>query len=471
MGKRLVLILALAFVVGTVAYAYAEVQNVKVSGDITAYGIYRDLSFRDNKGPSPIDGSGPGNQEHALASVLNLRIDADLTDNVSAMVKLNNEKYWGGSTDEGGGGNYNTPIELSLASVTLKEFLYSPLTLTVGRQELHFGNDMIVGAVNTNGRTSANSGFFNDFTYHKGNDADLSTLKGFDAIRANFNYDPLVIDVVGAKINEGDVFENDDQNLIGFNANYKLPKIELGKLATLMNSVAELYFWDDTTGRAAFDVTAKNNRVDVAGGRFVTSPIEQMVAQIEAAYQFGKINNDEAGLDMQTLKAWALETALTYNWSKAKYTPSLTGMYAFFTGAKDTNTDGGRVTNAWQPMFENQKFGDIVNATMPQTNSHILGVVGTMKPMQDIIVKGEYYAYWFDKAFKNGDVITDLRGNDLKMTDKIYAGSEIDLTGTYNYTEDVQFNLLGGWYIPGHALDKVNRKLASEVIGSMKVTF
>ena len=40
-----------------------------------------------------------------------------------------------------------------------------------------------------------------------------------------------------------------------------------------------------------------------------------------------------------------------------------------------------------------------------------------------------------------------------------------------DYTEDVQFSLMGGMLFPGNAFDKSNRKLANEVIGSMKVTF
>ena len=41
MHKRLILILALAFVVGVTMAAYAEVQNVKVSGDLTVKGVAR----------------------------------------------------------------------------------------------------------------------------------------------------------------------------------------------------------------------------------------------------------------------------------------------------------------------------------------------------------------------------------------------------------------------------------------------
>jgi len=42
MGKRLIVLLALALLVGlTFSAAYAEVQNVKVSGDIIASGVAR----------------------------------------------------------------------------------------------------------------------------------------------------------------------------------------------------------------------------------------------------------------------------------------------------------------------------------------------------------------------------------------------------------------------------------------------
>ena len=51
-------------------------------------------------------------------------------------------------------------------------------------------------------------------------------------------------------------------------------------------------------------------------------------------------------------------------------------------------------------------------------------------------------------------------------------GNEFDANITYDYTEDVQFGLGLGWFVPGNAFDKdENRKTASQVIGSMKVTF
>jgi hypothetical protein len=64
------------------------------------------------------------------------------------------------------------------------------------------------------------------------------------------------------------------------------------------------------------------------------------------------------------------------------------------------------------------------------------------------------------------------------MSNNKHLGQEIDAKLTYDYTEDVQFGLLAGVFLPGAAfVDREDRTTstgkspASEVIGSMKVTF
>jgi hypothetical protein len=56
---------------------------------------------------------------------------------------------------------------------------------------------------------------------------------------------------------------------------------------------------------------------------------------------------------------------------------------------------------------------------------------------------------------------------------EMHLGNEIDATITYDYTEDVQFTLLGGWFNPGKAINKAASaaKSAKEVIASCKVVF
>jgi len=145
-------------------------------------------------------------------------------------------------------------------------------------------------------------------------------------------------------------------------------------------------------------------------------------------------------------------------------------LYAYFSGENfdwdSMITDSYR---GWNPMFENQSYGHVANALMPQTNVQLWGIMGTAKPMEDITVKGEYYQYWFVNPWP---VLFNYWGDALLMDDtQRFAGQELDLTLTYDYTEDVQFNLLTGWFMPGKSFADINRQDASEVIGSMKVTF
>jgi len=75
--------LALAFLVGMTFSAYAEVQNVKVSGDIIATGVARN-HFNLTNGSA---GDKNNIKQSFMMSQVRVRIDADLTDNVAATVR------------------------------------------------------------------------------------------------------------------------------------------------------------------------------------------------------------------------------------------------------------------------------------------------------------------------------------------------------------------------------------------------
>jgi len=470
MSKRLILLLALVFVVGIAAAAYAEVQNVKVSGDITALGIARNqfaLSSNSNL-----------KNEATVASIVRVKVDADLTDNVMATVRLLNERYWGGETNTvtaaGTTNTRNTEIDLDLAYVTLKEFLYSPLTLMIGRQELHFGNEMIIGDVDTNRVVSTASAF-------SGGDEDLSARKAFDAVRATLDYNPLVVDIIAAKIEEKNTNNDDDQNLYGVNAKYD---------TGVKNTTVEGYWFTKDkapkySGSGIAREDSKRDIVHTVGILVKSQPMENLTTSLEAAYQLGRYfdnygptgGNPEAINNSAKRNAWALELGANYRFPKVKYTPSVTLLGAYFSGAKNPailGTEGKKHYTGWDPMFENQKYGDIANAQFAQSNARLVGGIASMKPTDDVTLQGEYYAYWWDRKFPAGSqtlAASNVRGYRFFMKPKRFAGQEIDLKAIYDYTEDVQFELMGGMYLPGPSFDDLNNEVASEIIGSMKVTF
>jgi hypothetical protein len=525
MGKRLILVLAFALVAGLTCAAYAEVQNVRVSGDITAMGVLRD-DF-DLRKPTQINNVGGGiantanagytysDKEADLLSITRLRVDADLTDNVMATVRLLNERNWNGESVAGVAENNRniglatanaasteSQIDLDLAYVTVKEFFYSPLSVKVGRQELHFGNDWIVGDPDTNMVATKSSLA----------EGDLSARKSFDAIRATLDYNPVVVDLVYAKLAENNTVLNDDTTLTGLNAKYDMRRdtaLEGFFFSKIKGRDALSPMHADGTTRATWDNLGgdsgptnkfkdKADEVYTVGGRVVNSSVKNMTVDLSAAYQFGTYNpkyDVNAGYtnvssehaNTVNRRAWGAELISSYDLSGVsmleKYSPLVKGAYIYLSGDTNDRKDSGTANKkyaGWDAMYENQTVGHILNAIMGFTNCQLGGLSFQAKPVSDLTAKLDYAAAWFNKRYAPGRqvILSGVEGARLFTMDKTpFIGQEVDLTLTYDYTEDVQFGLLGGVFMPSKALNLkdnaqgTTKTNAVEVIGSMKVTF
>lgn len=386
-----------------------------------------------------------------------VRIDADLTDNVAATVRLINERIWNGQMDSKVNNTNNGDIDLDLAYVTLKEFLYSPLTLTVGRQEIKFGNGLIIGNSKIAGASSTIP-------------TDLTERKAFDAIRATLNYDPLVVDLVYAQIRQPlttptttVAVAGNTISLTGINATYALNK----------KTDVSVYYWlksDDFTNVGA---QTKADELSTIGALVSVTPIDDLTASLEAAYQFGR---NTATANQKQHKAWAVQAMADYTFAKVKTTPKVGASYTYLTG--NTTSPDGRKNAGWDPMFYDQKLNSIVYTLLPFSNMHAFNLKGSMKPVEDVTVSLVYGYY--DVAQKTAAAFTAPFSSDngataylasTAYTGKNHLGSAIDGTITYDYTEDVQFGLTGGYFAPGNALVNNNGATATQLIGSMKVTF
>jgi len=453
MSKRLILVLTFAFVVGIACAAYAEVQNIKVSGDMT--GITTSRQMFGLGGSTSVSGNKKSDTENLLLSQVRVRIDADLTDNVMATVRLLNERNWDSET------NSNTDIDLDLAYVTIKELLYSPLSVSVGRQELKFGNGLIIGNARNYaaGATSPLNGV----------PSDLTVRKAFDAMTATLNYDPLVITGMYAKIDGGTrtitnaagttSTENLNTDLWGINASY-----DLGR----RNTKVDAYFYNrngNGTGNTA--TTDKSVTTRTVGALLSTAPIEDLKASLEGAYQFG---NASGASPKRT--AYAVQAMADYTLSKVKFTPAIGASYTYLSGDKDSTDNKNK---AWDAMYYDQALNSIAYAILPFSNLQVVNLRGSMKPKDDITL-GVNYGY-YRLAQKTSSLTStnfDSNGNTytyLMDSDKKDLGNEVDLTATYDYTEDVQFGLSAGWFKPSKAFAEQNRTDATQFIGSMKVTF
>ena len=459
--------------------SFAEVQNVKVGGDVTVRSFWRsNLDLTNNNGPTL-------NDDRFLMSTTGVNIGADLTENVSAFVRLANERNW--NVDAGS----TRDVAISQAYVTLKELFYSPLTVRIGAQPIVWGrgfvlgSNLIPGLINGGGdlHASISANEFTEFT-------------AFDAIRATLDLSnvaslgvPLTLDSVYIKGNEGTIGVSDDVNIMGVN---------LGTKFDTMKSELETYYLnkhDRSMIGTSTSVTAraKVGSVSTIGIRGSIQPVEGALAYGELGYQFGRRATDPAGVlitgDAQ--QAWAFDLGLEYTAKEVAWTPKLGGEWIFFSGK---NVDGA--VTGWDPMargyfttalreFQNptaaafyppsqnclangssSTAGGVIRCTGSATNQHQLSVYGSLKPLEDLTVAPRLS--WF--VLDVGAIPVGVDGT-RESKRKNYAGMEWDTQVTYNYTDDVQFGVIYGLFVPGNVYRNQNRNDAQELVTSVSVKF
>lgn len=473
--RRLIFVGLLAFAVALVGTAYAEVQSVKVGGDIDIkafahhdYDLQR--TQRNDPGTKGVTANTFDDDANLILSTVRVKVDADLTDNVSTSVRLLNQRFWDTDLDTGLGSTNDVVIDN--AYVVLKEFLYSPLTVMVGRQDLKYGTGFIVGpgllndpsgvfsggAVDVNGAGTEQTQIAQEYSAHN----------GYDALRVILDYAPITVEGLYSKINETGVASGDtDQTLYGALVNYKFDQ---------WNAEVEPYWFykhdDDSasplTVSDAYDSalavrTYETNRVHTVGLRVAGSPVENLQLNGEGAFQTGDMFDSSTqqgapGGDRDR-HSWGATVDARYTWAQVPWTPATGIGWVFFQGEETSgvNAVGSDKYNAWDAMYRgsfttyiqdffagNDGGGLYVTRessdTSAATNRHLLYFDVGASPLEDVNLWLRYTHALFDNAPRPG-----------RSTN---AGNEVDGKITYDYTEDVQLNLFGGVFLPGTFYDQ-----------------
>ncbi|MBN2121295.1 MAG: alginate export family protein [Candidatus Omnitrophica bacterium] len=523
------ILLAFILAVAVSGLATAAVNDIKVSGDIAVNAVSRDLSLGNQELDTGIHNVRNRDRDNFITSQVRLRFDADLTENVSAVVQLINERLWGAEDEWDVNdvttiygdvilGSVDNDIDLDLAYFTMKEMLYEPLTLTIGRQLLRFGSGLIIGDPNAtyvfaDSTAGPGGSMFNGLMIAPGGDAytaggglmyladDLSLRKAFDAVRATLDYSPLVIDLVYSKISEDLISSQDDVDLMGANLAYQLDDTTL----------LEGYFWskrqDDspyyeyiirntsTLGIALDPLGAldDNDNVYTIGLRAETAVTDQLSLFGEYAYQFGDIINTvnmdpvliALGADAHCDRdAFAVQLGGAYKFND-EGNSHVSLVYTYLSGDDDIENDKWEM---WDPMFEDQNGGEIANLFI---NSGVQSVKlsGSTMPREDMTAILDFYWYRFTE-----NMITDMWSVNQPLfrpsTARIYyfrgpladnhywvnrdekdLGWELDAKLLYDYTEDVQMGLVSAWFFPGDFFNEQNDETAYSLRAFAKVDF
>jgi len=502
--KFLKVLCVLAVALCLTASVYAETQSVKVSGDLTVRSIFR--SAYNYQGAPDEDPGATGtmgnidspDQSWVMQSAA-IQVDADLTDNVQTVIRILNERDWdvfqrnvNATTNPvpnaRGGYVQNADefdVKLDLAYVALKDFIYSPLTVTIGRQDLWFGKGFVVGSnffANNNSLANNSSvqGNLND-TYNL-SAPEYTEMTSFDSVKAVLDYDPWTISGVYAKIYEDAVQANDDVDLWGVNVGYKFDSYK---------AEAEGYwFWKKDNSAAEISPIKHGNDVHTIGLRGSFDPIDVVTINAEGAYQGGQYIGSRGQLNSRNRSAWALDVGGEWRYLAEKFSwkPKLGAEYVYYSGNKPESNPAnatGEYTG-WDPMYRG-KFDSAIRefvgtyyttSRYPNradqgtssddasfTNQHQVIFSGSLQPIDSLTLKANYNLFWNQEAYLANGVAVD------SAKTQGFIGQEVDFQANWDYTEDVSFGLLAGWFMPGEVYFDNRNDIATDVVGTVKVSF
>jgi hypothetical protein len=459
--KFLRVLCVMAIALCLTATVYAETQSVKVSGDLTMRGIYRNQWAYQG---SPNEGSVLGNidspDQSWFMTVAEVEVDADLTDNVSTVIRLLNQRDWnvytrhitsesdGSATTSllpNGRGGYtaNTDefdVMVDLAYVTLKDFIYSPLTLTIGRQDLWFGKGFIVGANLQNPGIGTGTIQGNNLTSAGNLSApEYTAVWSFDAVKAVLDYDPWTISAIYSKIYEDAIQANDDVDLWGVNVGYKFDaykgEAEAYWFAKIDNSVGEI------------SPIKHGNDVHTIGLRGSFDPIDVLTIAAEGAYQAGQYVGSRKQMFSRDRSAWAIDVGGEWRYLMDRYSwkPKLGAEFIYYSGqTPESNPDQASATyHGWDTMYRGKFDSAIrewvgryystaqytVNPTSTQTcpdasytNQYQMVFVGSIQPIESLTLKANYNLFWNQEDYLAG-VNTESGG---------FVGQEVDFTANWD---------------------------------------
>jgi len=433
-----------ALVVAFAVPAFAETQNIKISGDIGVSQIYQnniDLHHNDK------------DDQNQFIQQVGLNVEADLTDNVSTYVRLIEERAW--NAEQGvGGTSAQFDVKVDEAYLTLEEMLYAPLTLKIGRQNIWLGKGLIIG----------NAGVL---VWDEGGlpmtVRQFSDMTAFDAIRATLDYDPWTIDLIYSKIdanvNAAGGFNHDDVNLYVANIGYDFTKYD---------AEAEAYLVIEHDREAIITTTPPDREmIYTMGLRGSFIPFDNANVWAEGALQYGDYRQGEKSCDRE---AAAANIGADYTFVDVRWTPKV-GAEILWLSGEDADQSGK--WNAWNPVYRGRfdtTISDFRNITMATnigqqtagsdtgvTNQLQASAIFALEPMTDISLDSRWSLMWYDEVPMAG------------RNDEI--GHELDAKLTYDYTEDVQFTCAGGMFFPLEYWVDTADSTAGQLVTAVKVDF
>jgi hypothetical protein len=464
--KKLWLVVALATLGFLASKTFADVQNIRLSGDIRIRGYF--LSSTGEQGVDEGNVSGSDTQygkgsEFFIAQRTRVSCEADLEDHVLVVVTLQAEGRWGddnytyadagaGTANDGEAINRRWDVGVAEAYVQFNEIFYTPATLKLGRQYLQYGRGLILSSVEQ------------EYNY--------------DAARLVLDYYPLTIDLVGAELVNtqpfgGQPLHDGANDLLFVNARYELSD-------SAIKDVEAYFGWISQSGEVQLDesrtppTALSGSSPMIIGARMDINPLDALQTWWEAAYEFGATGYGG------TIGAFLLNAGGKYTLKDVQWVPAFNANFIYASGGGKGTDDQGVGNGQFRPWFD---YADGYNGYLFEpalSDIAIFNLGASLKPYENTTFSLQGYYYMkADKmgiAGSNGNV--DWGGSEWaapvagNTADDAYLGWEIDGILAYDYSKDVRAQLVYGAFLPGTAYENAGvTRAAQEVRAELLVKF
>ncbi len=448
--KKVWLVVALVALTGLAYNTYADVQNIRLSGDIRIRGYWLNNA-------ADLDNSSSPNEDSYISQRTRITVEADLEDHVLVVVSLRGEGLWGGTSEEesfeaGGGAsgaglasfqriNRGYTVGINEAFVQLNEVFFTPATLKLGRQYLHYGRGLIL------------SGYEQEYNH--------------DAVRLVWDAYPFTLDLVYAKEIESSTFGSGssarDTDLVFVNGRVEMTD-------SILRGIEAYFGWlpngPNVTGLANVPPAAGFASPMLVGARADIDFTKNFQTWVEGAYEFGS-----NGGTADDISAWLANVGMRLALGDVAWTPAINAGYTYASGG------GGTGENNFLPWFDYIEGYNGYLFAPALSNIHIINLGLSVKPAESttLSIQGYYYVKVDNDSPAGSNVNIDFGGvaAPLTTTGKT-LGWEVDGIIAYDYSKDVRLQLVGAVFIPGNAYKNdptYSAATAQEVRAEVNVRF
>jgi hypothetical protein len=428
--KRILLSVFAAAITAAVAVP-AIAADVDLSGQYRARGEYVG-------NPSFVQADGT----NSVGQRVRLTADAQATDDTSVKITIQDTRTWGtndlsalsgtvaggpGLTNASGGNN----LDLHESFVNINNVLGTPLALKVGRQELNYGDQRLIGS----------------FGWHNNG-------RSFDAIKLTYKSDAANVDLFDAKINDNTTGDT-DQDLLGAYVTVN----------TIPNNSLDLYVLHLTDGSTAPIVINNQGALTPDERQSLTTLGARLKGNFDAvdytgelAYQTGTLNTATTDYDIKGL-AYAVKGGYTLP-SPQKI--RLGAEYVYASGDDSTtDTELSTFSNLFPTNHGHMGFMDQQgwrNVSAWSVNAKASGLV------ENLELFAQYWSFsqaeQLDNWYKAGNWMN--AGTTTGSSTRDGLGSELDITAKYKLNASTSVYAGISRYFAGDVIDDINGATPTE---------